>query len=685
MNDRNKKTAVICGSILGGLMFLYLLGILGQYISKYTAWITGGGMYGGTEMEKMSFSLFECLKYLFSLNGLKAFLIIGLLVGGIFTWYKLHDKFRQGREDERGVKFSETGDYGTADEMADETMREIFEVTSVSQAKGTILGEKNGEVVCMPVDTYLNRNIFLCGKAGSMKSRAMVRPYIFQTIKRGESAVITDPKGEMYRDTAQLARNEGYKVKVLNLISPDNSDSFNCLSGVGNDVLMIRTLTNVIIGNTSKGTGDQFFADNDENLLSGLIALVTCDPNIPEENKNLGTVYDILTKDTSSLHRRFQSLPWTHPAKSSLNTFFESSETVRTSAIHGLALRLSVFKSEKIKEITNTNDIDLEELGKTKCIYYLITSDQDSSLSFLSSLFFSLLFIKLTAYADRTEEQTLPVPVNMILDEFNNIGRIGSASDGSDFARTLSTCRSRGIRMLICVQSLGQLQNRYQGTLWSEIVGNCDIQICLASNDEITSKYFSEKSGEATIDVFSTRVQRRTFAIAQVIPEYTETEGKGRRYVYTMNEVESMDKMEMLVVTSGQQILKLGKFDYTRHPMSKKIVHESAYSYIPERLQPLMPEATEQVTVNASSENGNRKTKNKNKSSGQSGKKAISKNNSKPKMELNDEVNAETSSNTRPKNSKQPKGDSQKNGNHNKPRNAEPVMIGSSPTNKYDF
>lgn len=689
MSDRNKKIAIISGSAIGGLALLYLLGIVGQYISKYSAWITGGGMYGGTEMEKMSFSLFECLKYSFSLNGLKAFLIIGLIVGGIFAWYKLHDKFRQGREDDRGVHFSETGDYGTADEMTEEVMNEIFEVTSVNRATGTILGEKNGKVVCMPVDTYLNRNIFLCGKAGSMKSRAIVRPYIFQTIKRGESAVITDPKGEMYRDTAQLARNNGYKVKVLNLISPDNSDSFNCLSGVGDDVLMIRTLTNVIIGNTSKGTGDQFFADNDDNLLAGLIALVTCDPKIKEEDKNLGTVYDILTKDTSSLYSRFQALPWEHPAKASLNVFFESSETARTAAIHGLALRLSVFKSQKVKEITNANDIDLEELGKTKCIYYLITSDQDSSLSFLSSLFFSLLFIKLTAYADRTEEQTLPVPVNMVLDEFNNIGRIGSAADGSDFARTLSTCRSRGIRMLICVQSLGQLQNRYQGTLWAEIVGNCDIQICLASNDEITSKYFSEKSGEATIDVFSTRVQRRTFAIAQVIPEYSETEGKGRRYVYTMNEIESMDRTEMLVVTSGQQILKLNKFDYPKHPMAKKIVQESAYSYIPERLQHLMVEAAEQVKADAQANNQQGKKKKKPNKPSQSEKQTQHNKNNDSQPVMNVSIgNQNGPASSRPKQNgsgKDNQNKGQNNGNHNKPRNAEPVMIGSSPTNKYDF
>ncbi len=650
MNERYKKIGLIAGCFFA---VSYLVGLASQWFSKYNAWLYGGGMYGGTEMEKMSLSPIECFKYAFSLNGLKTLLLILIIGGGIFAWYKLHDKFRKGQDDDRGFKVSNTGEYGTAGKMDEETMREIFEVKPVSMAKGTILGEKNGMAVCMPVDTFLNRNIFTCGCAGSMKSRAVVRPYIFQVIKRGESAVITDPKGEMYCDTAEIARKNGYKVKVLNLISPDNSDSFNCMAGLGGNSNMAQMLTNVIISNTSEGKTDHFWDGEEGGLLKGTMLMVSLDDKIPEEKKNLGTVYDIITKDTSSLHERFLELDITHPAKAPLNLYFEASENVRTGALTGLGTRLSVLQDEKVKDITNTNDIDLVELGKSKCIYYIITSDQDNTMSFFSSLFFSLLFKKLVGYADTLDEQTLPIPVNMVLDEFNNVGRIGSAADGSDFARTLSTCRSRGIRMLICVQSLGQLQNRYQGTLWAEIVGNCDIQICLGSNDEITSKYFSEKSGEMTIDVLSTRVNRRTFAIAQIIPEYTETEGKGKRYVYTMNEIETMNREKMLVVTNGQQILELNKLDFTKHPMSKQIEKVSAYTYIPERLQIMMQQATTQVNtgnVNTPKGNGNKNGGNRNGSNkGQSGKSHQT--HKKPKNSVA-KLDGETPVNTKPKNKK---------------------------------
>lgn len=664
MNNRSKIEKIGAITIIG-LIATYILGLLSQYVSKYNYWMNNGGMYGKTEMESVSFSPIECLKYALSLGGIKTFLVIVFIGGIIYAWFKLHDKFRRGRDDDRGFKVSETGEYGTADEMNEETMKEVFEVKPISMANGIILGEKNGMAVSMPTDTFLNRNIFTCGCSGSMKSRAIVRNYLFQILKRGESAVVTDPKGEMFRDTYEIAKANKYKVKVFNTDLPihaDNSDSFNCMAGLNGDSIMAQMLTNVIMSNTSEGKTDHFWDSEEGGLLKGLMLMVSLDPEIPEEKKNLGTVYDILTKDTASLHERFLHLDITHPAKAPLNLYFEASENVRTGAFTGLGTRLSVLQDEEVKKISNTNDIDLVALGKEKCIYYIITSDQDTTMSFFSSLFFSLLFKRLLRYADSQPELRLPVPVNMILDEFNNIGRIGSATDGSDFARTLSVCRSRDIRMLICVQSIGQLQNRYQGTLWADILGNCDIQLCLGSNDEITSKYFSEKSGEMTIDILSTRVTRKTIAIAQVIPEYMENEGKGKRYVYTMNEIETMDRNQLLVVTNGQQILKLNKLDYTKHPMAKKIKQQSVYTYIPERIQLQLKATATKVEAEQqkNNENGKRlKT--------QSEKRTATKKSKKASAKLDGEMPVDTRPNLTGK---------------SKRKNTEtPVMIDSTPVN----
>ena len=154
-------------------------------------------------------------------------------------------------------------------------------------------------------------------------------------------------------------------------------------------------------------------------------------------------------------------------------------------------------------------------------------------MAFISSLFFSFLFIKLTRFADNSPGGKCPVPVNMILDEFNNIGRIGGAPDGSDFCRSLSVIRSRDIRVMLAVQSLGQLQNRYPNNLWAEIVGNCDIQLMLGCTDDVTADYISDRSGEMSIQVDSTMTVKKTVALAQVIPQYRETQGQGRRKLLT--------------------------------------------------------------------------------------------------------------------------------------------------------
>ena len=200
-------------------------------------------------------------------------------------------------------------------------------------------------------------------------------------------------------------------------------------------------------------------------------------------------------------------------------------------------------------------------------------------MQFLSSLFFSFLFIKLTRFADNSPGGHCPVPVNLVLDEFNNIGRIGGAPDGSDFARSLSVIRSRDIRVMIAVQSLGQLQNRYPNNLWAEIIGNCDIQLMLGCTDDVTAAYFSARSGDMSIQVESTMTTKQTVAVAQVIPQYRETQGHGRRKLLTPDEVLRLPNREMLVVIRGQNILKLNKFDFTHHPMSKELVPVSILNY----------------------------------------------------------------------------------------------------------
>ena len=542
----------------------------------------GGGLTGQTQMPPVEFSPTVCFPQAFTWNGLKG--LIGMIVVGaiIFAYVKLNDRFGSKDYDERGFKVVKSGTYGTASWMDEKEMKDVLEITTPSKAEGVILGEYKGNTVCMPKDTKLNRHIAIFGASGTMKSRAIIRNALFQAIKRGESVIITDSKADLYADTAELYRKNGYEVKVFNLINPEHGDSWNCMSDLNGDTLMAQVLTNVIIGNTSSGKGDHFWDNGEANLLRALILYVDQDRTRSADMKHLPAVYQMLTQNSEKqLSALFEKLPLDHPARAPYNLFAQASDTVRSGIILGLGTRLQVMQDKAVQNITSRSDIDLTAPAKKKCAYYIILSDQDATMAFLSSLFFSCMFIKLTRYADSTKSGSCDVPVNLILDEFNNIGRIGGAADGSDFCRALSTIRARNIRVMLAVQSLGQLQNRYPQNLWSEIVGNCDIQLMLGCTDDVSSEYFSARSGDMSIEVNSTMTVRRTIAVAQVIPQYRHTEGQGRRRLLTPDEVLRLPNEELLCIIRGHNVLKLKKLDYTKHPMSSQIIRSSIMDYCP--------------------------------------------------------------------------------------------------------
>lgn len=582
MRDKKRTAAILAAVILGCAALLYLGGMLGQLMRNYALWMKADGFGGQSMMQPVNWNPAVCFPMAFTADGLKGVLGILLVGGAVFAYIKLHDKFDGKEQDPRGFTKSKSGIYGTASWMDEKEMRQVLEISPVDKAEGTILGEYKGKAVCMPKDTRLNRHIAIFGASGTMKSRAIIRNALFQALKRGESVIITDSKAELYADTSEMYRSAGYEVKIFNLVNPEHGDSWNCMSDLNGDTLMAQVLTNVIIGNTSSGKGDHFWDNGEGNLLKALILLIDQDRSRSPEMKHLTAVYQLLTQNSErQLTAMFDKLPLDHPARAPFNLFAQSSDTVKSGIILGLGTRLQVLQNQAVQRITSRSDIDLTAPGKKKCAYYIILSDQDATMAFLSSLFFSFLFIRLTRYADSRPEGRCDVPVNLILDEFNNVGRIGGAEDGSDFARSLSVIRARNLRVMLAVQSLGQLQNRYPNNLWSEIIGNCDIQLMLGCTDDVTAEYFSARSGDMSVQVNSTMTVRQTIAVAQVIPQYRHTEGQGKRRLLTPDEVLRLPNEELLCVIRGCNLLKLNKLDFTRHPQSKQIVKSSVLDYQP--------------------------------------------------------------------------------------------------------
>ena len=573
------KTMIAAPAAL--LAVLYAGGYLAQFIGNYAVWKQGGGIPGdGTSPSGISPGFMACLCAAvtppYGIYGI--FICIGLLAVLLVMVMRMGYSDAGEYDGERNFTYSAKGTYGTSGWMGKKEMAGVLEVVSdLRHHHGVVLGMLDGKAVCLPEKSRLNSNLAVYGASGSMKTRSLCMNRILQGAARGESLIICDPKSELYEKSSAYLRDRGYVVKVFNLVSPENSDSWNCLSEIEGQELMAQLFVDVIIKNTMVGSkGDHFWDSAEMNLLKALVLYV--DQGYPPENRNMGQVYRLITLGSeNALDSLFEVLPARHPAKAPYSLFKQASDSVRGGVVIGLGSRLQVFQAELIKKITARDEIDLELPGQERCAYFLVTSDQDSTFDFLASLFLSFAFIKLVRYADRNcEGGVLPVPVHVLGEELTACGTI------PDLSRRLSVIRSRNISMSCVFQNLAGLQNRYPQNLWQEILGNCDVQLFLGCTDPLTAEFVSSRTGLASVAVTSKAKQLGTWRISNYTPEYRETSGVGKRPVLTPDEVLRLPIDEALVIIRGKKILKVDKLDYSKHPDYSLLHSCKASVYVPE-------------------------------------------------------------------------------------------------------
>lgn len=553
-------------------------------------------MLGTSSPDLPDAAFFSCLRAVFRFpSGLYG---LGICIGGfavlLLMVMRMGYSDAGGYDRSRNFEYSSKGTYGTAGFMTKREMKDVVDIVpDVRKHHGIILGEMDGKVLCLPEKTRFNGNLAVYGASGSKKTRSFCMNMILQCASREPmtSLIICDPKSELYEKSSEYLRDKGYIVKKFDLVTPSSSDSWNCLEEISGQELMAQLFCDVVIKNTGSGRGDHFWDNAEMNLLKALVLYV--DLTYAKEKRNIGEVYKLLTMNSEQeLNAIFDYLDNTHPAKGPYNIFKQSGESVRGGVIIGLGSRLQVFQNRDICEITSHNEIDLELPGKKPCAYFCITSDQDSTFDFLSSLFLSFVFIKLVRFADQQcEGGALPVPVHVLGEELCACGVI------PDLSRKISVIRSRNISMSCVFQNLAGLQNRYPLNQWQEILGNCDITLFLGCTDALTAQFISDRTGEVSINVTSKSRMFNSWRVSNYTPQYRETSGIGRRKLYTMDEVLRLDLDKALVIIRGKNVLEVSKFDYSKHPEAPKMRQSKAAAHIPEWRKKRTPPAVKADAV----------------------------------------------------------------------------------------
>lgn len=609
---RRRNRLLIINLIVVFILSSLIIGFCVQFapslsMNRHTEW--------GHEIRPLpTYNLITLFSLAFTRQGFNFLPIYLILVSAFFAFFWLKRMKDIKNIDNDGFETSESGIYGTAKWMLRKTITEVFRVSSVDETDEPILGTKDSYIISMPMRSLYendlksrryNGHVGIIGSSGSGKTRSYVLPNILQAIRRGDSLFITDPKGEIKRSTYLYAKAAGYVVKTIDLVNPNGSDSINFLQEVfaGADreadfedqmhhvSLNLATFIDILMKNTKdpRAKSDEFWENNERNLAEALCLYVLVEPkyNDPATGRkgSLGDVYDILVTYNLAPDLRENPLASTnplninknHPSYTAWSSFEQSATNVKQGIQNGLRTRLGLLKSDDIKNVVSEEDIDLALPAQEKCIYYLVLSDTNQAYSFISSMFFSFAFMRLQLYADNNHENDgyTDVPVHMLMDEFPNIGVI------PDFAQKISVFRSRGVFLTAIVQTHAQLTKMFPLNESETVIGNMGVLIVLGVNDNSTAKYISEALGNATIDNVSESRQREMMDVARNRSSYRESETRGKRLLMNPDEVRRMPLDTLLVISNGNDPLKLKKFDYTDHPDSKNLKDYDNTTYVP--------------------------------------------------------------------------------------------------------
>ena len=583
--------------LFGTLIGLYLYGII---IHSCRAAFTN--FMNGTADSVFTLNPLKCIGAVFSPQGFGIifflFIMYALISG---KWMHLITGVKI-TKDERNFFVSSEGTHGTSGWMTKKEQDKILLSDTADNLPCPILckikdsvydDDRFAHYLGLRSDCGLNKHIMIYGATGAGKSRGFVKPLILKMVqlmlsgKDKQSMIIVDPKAELFEQYSEYLRENGYVVRALNLLDMENSDGWNCIGETEGDVDMVQSVAEIIIRNTSEeGQKADFWDKAEQNLLIALILYVQSlkDPLtnelLPIHERSLGTIYKILSSESAkSLDAKFQKLPLDHPARGPYGIFKQAASNLWGNVFIGLGSRMNVFQNKLVDKITKYHDIDLELPGKQPCAYFCIISAQDTAYEFLSSLFFSMLFKKLSDYARKhgDERGRLPVEVNFIMDEFCNIGKL------LDFKKTISVVRGYGINCQIVVQSIAQLSDRYPIKEWEEIVGNCDTQLFLGCNDLMTSEYISKRCGNITIQLTNSMApQTPLFSpITREVTGYRQTKANNTRPLMYPEEVLQLDNKECLVLIRGQKPLKGYKIIPDELSEYKKLKYTRVTDYIP--------------------------------------------------------------------------------------------------------
>lgn len=491
------------------------------------------------------------------------FLLVFLLLygGGVLLCYADHENRRPGEE------------YGSAKWG---NARELNKRYADQNGKNVILTKR----VSIGLDGYKHRrnlNILVVGGSGSGKTRFFCKPGIMSV---NCSYLIIDPKGEMLRSTGYLLKEEGYDIKVFDLIHPRQSDGYNPFTYIRDDPDVLKLMDNLVKNTTPpKGaSNDPFWEKAEIALDSALMLYLLYEAPVEEQNFEMlmfmlecARVMEEDEQYQSPLDLLFQTLEErdpSHIAVREYKVYKQAAGKTAKSILVTASVRLAAFIFPQYAAMMQTDEMDFASMGERKRAIFCVIPVNDGSMNYLVSMLLTQCFQQLYLRADERYNGRLPMPVRVIQDEWANVAQPDS------YPKVLATCRSYNIGINIIVQNIQSIKALYKDE-WEGIIGNCDTLLFLGGGNEPTSlEFVSKLLGKETVH---TRTRGQTKGRSGSSSMNFQQTG---RDLMTPDEIRMLPTNDALLFIRGEKPVRDKKYDIKKHPNVRRTADGRAKPYI---------------------------------------------------------------------------------------------------------
>lgn len=479
-----KKDLIIFIAFCVFLLYLCAIGVLNA-----SSIATEGRFYGF-----LPFKAFTS-KYI----GMTFFLFLAALIG-IFMAVK---SYIFDRDKGFGFSVGSKKEKGYSRWATDAEFKKGLEIVNIKDehidAAGIALHSKKGKMwVDNGEDHYL-----VMGATGSGKSVIVAKPMIKLLAKHGESMILTDPKGELYEETAELLKANDYNIITLNFRDPQRGNAWNPMSlpyklyKEGNTDKAIELLDDLALNilYEEKSSGDPFWEKTAADYFTGL-ALGLFEDGTPEQiNVNSVNLMSSLGEERFGGPNNNYAKEYFNSKDPSKAAYINASGTVFTAdetkqgIIATFKQKMKLFSErENLSEMLSYSDFDMREIGRKKTAVFLIVQDEKKTLHPLATIFIKQCYETLIDVAQESGGK-LPFRTNFILDEFANMPPL------KDVTTMVTAARSRLIRFTFIIQNFAQLTQVYGKENGDTIRGNCNL-LYLISSEIAALEEISKMCGE---------------------------------------------------------------------------------------------------------------------------------------------------------------------------------------------